>query len=353
MGKEMARRTDIAVTADGVDITRDLRPYLLTLTYTDNEEDRTDDLQITLQDREQRWMDHWLGEVIQGAAAARLKLTAQIIQRDWTGPGKDRVLPCGSFEVDSVTADGPPSAVTVKATSLAFSQSIRQTDKSKAWEGCRLSGIAREMAENAGMALLYEAGEDPYYRRVEQMKTSDIQFLSQLCHGQGISLKATADKLVLFDQRAYEGKDPVRTLRRKAGGYSSYTLETGSADSQYASCRVSYTNGRGKVIQGTYTDPELAEKAGADSAQRLEITARADSPGEAETLAKKHLRLHNRFARTASFTLAGDPTLAAGEVLRLEGWGAWDGNYIVKQAQHTVGTGGYTTKLALRACLGY
>ena len=49
----------------------------------------------------------------------------------------------------------------------------------------------------------------------------------------------------------------------------------------------------------------------------------------------------------------GDPTLAAGEVVELAGWGGWNGRYIIKQAQHTVGTGGYKTKITLRRCLGY
>ena len=51
--------------------------------------------------------------------------------------------------------------------------------------------------------------------------------------------------------------------------------------------------------------------------------------------------------------MAGDASLAAGEVIALAGWGGWDGRYIVKQAQHTVGTGGYETKITLRRCLEY
>lgn len=57
---EMARRTEISVSIGGVDITRDMRPYLLGLTYTDNEEDETDDLQIDLQDRgASGWRSGW------------------------------------------------------------------------------------------------------------------------------------------------------------------------------------------------------------------------------------------------------------------------------------------------------
>ena len=350
--EDAARRTVVEVAFGGVDITKSIRPYFISLTYTDKEEDETDDLQLQLQDREQLWMEQWLAEAVDAAAAARLNMEARIIRENWNGDGKDVILPCGSFELDSVTAGGPPSTVTVKGTSLAFSSSIRQTEKSKAWESYYLSGIAGEMASAAGMTLMYEAGTDPYYARVEQVKTSDISFLSTLCHNAGISLKATDGMLVLFDQMDYEGKRPVFTIRRGSGAYLSYDLETGSAKTKYASCRVSYVDQSGTCIAATAWDPDQTEDNQTD--QRLEITARVSSIGEAQALAEKMLRLRNKYEKTASFTLPGNPALVAGVTVELEKWGAWSGRYIVKQAQHTVGSAGYTTKVTLRKCLeGY
>ncbi len=55
--EEHARRTSVSAAFDGVDITEDIKPYLLSLTYTDNEEDTADDLQIQLQDRESVWLE--------------------------------------------------------------------------------------------------------------------------------------------------------------------------------------------------------------------------------------------------------------------------------------------------------
>ena len=248
--------------------------------------------------------------------------------------------------------DGPPAAVSIKGTALPFSAPIRQTKKSKAWESYNLSGIANEIAGKAGMSCMYEASNDPFYRRVEQVKTSDIDFLSRLCHNAGISLKITDNMLVLFDQKDYEGKGPVFTIKRGSGKYIKYRLGTGAADTQYGSCRVSYTDpGSGKCIEGTYT----ASGEDAKSGQCLEITARVADSGEAKTLAEKCLRLHNKFTRTASFTLPGNTALVAGVTVMLEGWGGWDGKYIIKQAKHTVdSSGGYTTQITVRRVLeGY
>mgnify|MGYP001541220551 CR=1 FL=1 len=43
-----ARRTVIRLTFEGVDISADINRNLLSMTYTDNEEDKTDDLQLSL-----------------------------------------------------------------------------------------------------------------------------------------------------------------------------------------------------------------------------------------------------------------------------------------------------------------
>ena len=346
--QDQARRTAVEISFDGADITKDIKPYLLGVTYTDNEEDAADDLQIRIQDRGNIWLQSWLEEVIRAAAAGKLKIGAVIKPEGW---GNDAALPTGNFELDSVGPGGPPAEIAIKGTALPFSTPVRQTRRSKAWESYTLSGIANEIAGNAGMSCMYEASNDPFYRRVEQIKTSDIDLLSRLCHNAGISLKVTDNMLVLFDQKDYEGKGAVLTIKRGGGKYIKYKLGTGSADTQYGSCRVSYTDpGSGKCIEGTYT----ASGEDAKSGQCLEITARVADAGEAKALAEKQLRLHNKFTRTASFTLPGNTALVAGVTVMLEGWGGWDGKYIIKQARHTVDPSGYTTQIAVRRVLeGY
>ena len=85
-----------------------------------------------------------------------------------------------------------------------------------------------------------------------------------------------------------------------------------------------------------------------------EVTAKVASIAEAQTLAAKQLRLHNKYSRTATFTFPGDPSKVAGVTATLEGWGAWDGKYIIKQSKHSLGSSGYTTQTVLRRILeGY
>ena len=346
MGEQvLARRTEVSVSFGGVDITKDIKPYFLNLTYTDDADDTADDLKLTLQDRDGIWVENWLKEAVEAAAGNKLSIGAVITPKHWANGA---ALNTGTFELDSVDVSGPPATVTINATSLAFSAALRQTKKSKAWESYTLSGIAAEMAANGGMGCMYLAAQNPYYDRVEQTKQSDIEFLKKLCEDAGISLKATDGKIVLFDQADYEAKPPVRLIQRGKGGYTKYKLASGSADTKYAMCRVRYMNpATGACIEGTAEDPDVSGE------QCLEITAKVGSIAQAQALAQKTLRLHNKLALTGTFTMPGDVGLVAGITLLLEGWGGWDGKYIVQTATHTVGSGGYTTQIKIRKVLGY
>lgn len=93
----LARRVDTQIFIGGCDVTNDVKPFFLSCTYTDNEEDEADDLQIKLQDRESRWQNEWLNDLIQSAVAgstsganssgSKYKVTASSGLRARSGPG--------------------------------------------------------------------------------------------------------------------------------------------------------------------------------------------------------------------------------------------------------------------------
>ena len=49
------------------------------------------------------------------ASGAGFKISAVFVRENWTGGGRDKVLDCGQFELDSVDASGPPNTITIKA----------------------------------------------------------------------------------------------------------------------------------------------------------------------------------------------------------------------------------------------
>lgn len=464
-----ARRADTQVVLNGADISVFVNDDLLSLSYTDNEEDEADDLQIKVLDRKGNWLQKWLDTLVLNAAeggeivskppqksgrdlgessgtggnnsggalsykvtatsgvnvrstaaesgkklgklpfgyivevkgfsgswakinysgrtayiksanlkavggsggsgntsggsgentpqigersgSRGLKISAAIVRRNWGNDGKDDILECGEFELDSVEASAPPATVTIKATALPYSSSIRQTLKSKSWENTELHSIAKEIAAQNGMGLMFESAYNPKYARMEQYRTSDIAFLQKLCHDAGASLKVTNRIVVIFDQAKYEDKKAIRVIKfGEEGGYTKYRLSTGTNDT-YTSCRVSYTDPNGTVISAVEYAENYSEDNGGKN-QCLEISQKVNSVAEAQLLAHKMLRLHNKLEYEATFDLPGNTGLAAGCTVELSGFGAWNGKYIIKQAKHSISrSSGYVTQIKLRKVL--
>lgn len=284
------------------------------------------------------------------AEVSKFNIKASIIRENWNAPGEE-VLGCGTFELDSIQVNGPPAQLTIKATSLPFSAPIRQTKKSKTWEAYYLDGIVAELAKTNGMSFMFLPAKNPYYERVEQFEMADIVFLSKLCQDAGYSLKCTNNSLVVFDQVEYEAKATVKTFTFGDGSYERYTLSSSTADTQYSSCRVSYVDpSTGRSIAAVAKVADYKEDAKTN--QQLEITAKVSSIAEAQTLAEKHLRLHNKYEKTAKLTIPGNTYMAAGITVELKGFGAWSGKYIIRQAVHKISASGYTTDITLRRVLG-
>lgn len=439
--KKLARRVQLKLKFNGVDVPENINLHLTGATYTDEEEDSTDDLQITYEDRENKLLGNWLevkpttskskkqvekkvedektinyvvqrgdtlwaiaskylgsgtkypqiaqenniknpnliypGQVFKittgggasstvkekeesekgqgaggsgGSSGAKPKLvSAVLVQKNWNDTGKDVTLDMGTFEIDSVDMSGPPDKITVKSTSIPYTSKLRMEKKNKAWEKISLKGIGQEIAGKNGLKLMYEASENPTYKRKEQVQTSDIKFLQGLCHAAGMALKVTTLTIVIYDAAEYDKKPAVKTFKKGSGDIISYKMGTKLTDTAYTSCHVSYTDPDSKeTIEYTYT-PDSKTGTG----QTLEINEKVNSKAEAIRLAKKRLREKNTQEYTASLKVVGDVSLVAGITVKLKGFQQFDKKYKVTQAKHDL-LDGYTVDLSLKQILeGY
>lgn len=278
------------------------------------------------------------------------KITASLRRSGWNDGNSD-FLDCGQFELDTIQCQGPPDTVTLKATALPYSSSARQTLKDKTWEAVKLSMIGSEIAAAAGMTCMFLSQTDISYTHIEQKQEPDILFLSGLCHDAGLSLKVNNNIIIIFDQITYESAAPIKTISKGDGSYTKHSLSTAKSSVEYQSCRVSYVTPEGALIEGvaklTDYDPE------AKGNQQLEVTAKVADIAEAQVLAQKYLRLHNKYQKTAQFQMQGNPDMVAGICVQLVGWGPWSGKYIISQARHQLSRStGYTTTINLRRVLG-
>lgn len=365
--RDLAWRTKIGLSFQGVDISGEVQDRFVSLQYSDCVSGETDDLQITLQDADNKIIGEWLNTTLENRAAHNMArqsgagegvagktstFSAIIARVNRNRDGLTDILDCGTFELDSVSQGGAPQTVTLKGTSLDFSSGIRQTERCRVWENITLRDIAHRMAGSAGFSLMFLSDRDPLYEWREQIQQSDIDFLEDLCEEAGISIKVTNGQVVLFDTAAFEKRPAVRTIRLGDRRYGKYRFNTRLARTAYSACTVSYTDpNTEETIKATFVPPGFVY----DEDNVLRVNEEVSSQREAYELAQRRLREANKGETTAVLSGAGDTSLVSGVKVLFKEFGAFDGEYLVEQSTHAVdSSNGYRTSLALRKVIeGY
>ncbi len=347
-----ARRVSAIITYDNKDISADIMPYVKSISYRDAMSGQADDLQLTLEDRQGLWQSAWMPEL--GAT-----LDVSLITENWQGTGTEpQELRLGTFELDEIASSGYPSEAQLKAVSVPFNNTLRGEEHTRSWEKAELKTIAKDIAAAAGLELYFDTEYNPTIERAEQTEQSDLSYLLALCGDYGLALKISAGQLIIFDETKYEAADALLTIVKPGTAYTAeegmtYLLSMmGYSFSRklrdiYAACHVQYQQGKNKaVIEATFTAPGKTGKT-------LQIKEQVENTADAERLAKKRLREKNCEEITGSINVPGSLYLVAGITVNVLGFGAFDGKYIVTEAQHNIGSG-YTTSIHVRRCLdGY
>ena len=337
MAAEIARTARLVLTYQGVNIAK----HCVRAEFTDHARGTQDELSCTLEDRERRWQGRWFpgkGEPVEAA----------IICQDWRQPGQTMRLVCGTFEIGEINLSGPPDMVDIRAVSARITKTARTQKKSKPWEKQDLHAIAAHVAGRAGLSLVFDA-HSPVYERVDQREESDLAFLIRLCKDAGNGVKASDGKLIVYSEAKYDAQQVVEVIERGAEWIIDYRINTSSHDI-YRKAVATYWHHNGKELLMAEFDPPDAPESG----EILRINKPVESRQEAWDLAKNALRAKNRVEVTADFTLVGDPKRQAMQVVRVQGFGVFDGEYSVDEARHQINsTGGYTTALNIRKVLKY
>lgn len=331
------RRSVVEIIYEGKNISNDIAPYLTELKYTDNGGGQSDDLSLTLHDRDGKWRGAWLPQ-------AGDKVAASIIILDWIKPGSESKMFCGSFEIDQFNYSGPPDVLQIGAVAFPLAAGLKATTKSKAWQKVTLEQIAARIAADAGLKLLYQT-DTIHYDRIDQTEQTDIAFLSQLAEREYAMVKITDGTLVVFDDRRLETAKPVRTIERGKAYVKAYTFDRAVVGSNYAAATLTYIDDK-KTISGTFRIP-------GSTGPTLKLNERIESQAEAIRKAKNALRQRLRDGNRARFTLVGDPKIVQGITVEVKGYGGFDGSYYVESATHSVGSGGYETDIDCRKVLTF
>lgn len=334
----MMRRASLSLIYEGRDISKDIGPDLCSFTFTDKADGEADDAQVVISDRNKLWQGPWL-------PSHGHTMRPTIVCENWFTDGDRLSLPCGTFQVDEVELEaGETDKITVKGIPSAVKSSITGQKKTRGWQGTSLEQVAKDVAGNAGLGVVYR-GEAVALGRVDQRQESDLAFLHRVANEHGCQLKVADDKIILFSGKQADTLAPLSLTRTDGGSFRAKRSTAGV----YQGSRVGYTDpATGKTHKVEYK-PEEAPKTG----KYLELNQRVESLQQAHHVAPAALRSKNKKERTAEWSGMGDPRMRAGMTVNVSGFGKFDGTYTVKEATHTVTPESYTTRLNLEAALGY
>lgn len=324
---------DVVLKYEQQDITEDIRPYLLSVNYTDYLGEQSDELQVAFEDVDGRWLHGWYPE--QGD---RLSLE---LGDQFTG-----MVALGSFEIAEIEYSHPPSVVTVKALATGVTRANR-TLQPKAYEKTTLADIVRMVARRLKLSVTGTVA-DIRIERVTQYQERDIEFLARLARDYGHTFKIADQTLVFHANAELAQSEPVAVLlpedikrirlRDLIKGVPDEAVVTGY-DAKTKTTRQSRRRNQPLRGQAKHAPTDTLKIVANRGESDQQLAARADAALED---AKQ-----NQVA--GSMDLVGNAKLVAGQVVQLKGYGKLSGKYLVKQARHDLTRRrGYTVSLEVR-----
>ncbi|WP_047257733.1 phage late control D family protein [Chromobacterium subtsugae] len=325
-------------------ITSDIAPYVLSVTYTDYLSGQSDELEVTLEDSDGRWINAWYPR--QGD-----KLTLKI------GYAGERPLPCGEFEIDEVEFAFPPSTVSIKALAAGVKKSVR-TRVGRAYENTTLAAIAQRIAKRNHLVLVGKI-RDIRIDRVTQYQERDVAFLVRLAREFGYVFKITGNKMVFSELADLRDGAAVLTLQRTdltsvhlrdkiKEIYQEAKLKRHNPKTKKL---VVYGMKAGQVAEMGHTT-QTSKKGGhtpGTSGDTLKMAGRASSRAAAHAKVKAAMDKSNLEQTSGNLALPGQPRLVAGTTFNLAGLGKLNGRYLVESARHRIDrSSGYSTELEVK-----
>jgi phage protein D len=342
-----SRRSYINITYEGKDITGDLSPYLKGFSYTDNL-DKGDSVTLSLTG--DKWIKEWA--ILKGD-----KITVEIGVINWRNEGDNRILKCGTFTIDNLSFSGTPDTMSISGTSIDITKDLKGVKKDNTWENVSLKEIAQEISKTYSMDLFYDCSKEFIFDKVNQLKESDSSLLSRISKEQGMALKITMDKIIIFDEKTYEDKETVITFNKS--DLNKYNLQCDDLD-VYDACELTFYDPiLGELLKSKYEAPASSfykVKTGKILYKNVDTkvigTTKEEKEKNLNERAKKRLRNMNKNETKMKISHMGDPEYLAGLTAKILGFGRYDGVYLITSVTHDISKG-YICSLDMRRRLDF
>lgn len=336
-------RPDWTVTYGQKDITHDITPYVLSVSYTDKLSGESDEIQIELEDTELLWQGDWYpgkGDMI----------TVSL------GYAGTKLLAAGTFSIDEIELSGPPDTVSIRGLAASVTAAMR-TKSNRGFENTTLGAIAQRIAKKHGLQLVGQI-ESLQVDRVTQYAETDLAFLKRLATEYGYMVKITHTQIIFSHLVSLVDAPSVKTLSR--ADISRFSFRD-TINRIYKQARLKHQHSQSKkmVTYGVQDDGEVgtvktetitttSSRGKTTSGDTLNIHGRAANSDVAGVKTRAAMNLKNQYQKVASLTLAGDTSVRAGNSIDLAGFGQLSGKWLTGSATHHLDrSGGYVTDTEL------
>ena len=359
-----SRETLLVIYYNNVKVTNDIQPYIQSFSYHDNSKLEIDDIDLSLENIDGRWFNDWFpndGD----------EITVSIVKRRWDDQLVEETLPCGKFYVDQI--DFSPGSISIKALAIPASGNLNTQLNSVAWEKIAFKQLALDIANKHSVKLDFYTESNVFYERIDQDKESDLTFLNRICETEGLNLKLTDNKIIIFEKEEFYKEEEVISVSRLDTDMMINYKFSHTTKEIYDSVETSYYDpNEKKLIRKVYTKEELEEerkkdneaKKKDDKGKESEASKRAAKQENSNTKNKSTLKINsstndnsketqakldeqNKEKETASLTVRGNFNLLAGQNIVLTDFGFFDGKYSIEKTTHSL-SGAYTTDLELK-----
>ncbi|EAY1320331.1 phage protein D [Salmonella enterica] len=308
------------------DITHDITAYVTSITFTDKLSGESDELEVELEDSEQRWRDAWypgMGDTLS------LQLGFQ---------GKP-LTDCGGFSIDEIELSGPPDSVSIRGRSAPVTRAMR-TRSNRGFENTTLAAIAGRIARKHKLKL--EGQIEPLtLERITQYGESDLTFLKRLANDYGYMVKVTPQKLIFSHLGKLRDAPVVRTITPQE--VSRWTLRD-TLHEVYKGVKNKHQNSQTRTLvtfnadntTTTRTEKKSSSSGMSTSSDIINTSDRVQNDEEARAKGKAKLDRKNEYKHAGTLSLEGDLSLRAGASVMLSGFGKSDGKWLIISARHSL-----------------
>lgn len=323
--------TTYEVIYNSKNITKDILPFIISLTYSDKSEGESDELEIVVEDAAGLWANEWYP--LKGDS-----ITARIIQ-------DGKILQCGTFILDELTGTGgnDGNTVSIKGLGAGINNKVR-TKRSYAHENKTLREIANTVAAAHGFTVTGEIA-NVSIQRVTQYRQNDLRFLKRIAHEYGYVFSIRDKQLVFSSIFSVENKAAALVI--DATMMISWSITDKTADT-YAKAKVSYHHPKHKKVI-SYQHIESSPAYSTVKNDSLDVHIRAENKQQADIKSKVLLYRKNSLQQSGSVELQGNLIALAGNNCDIQGIGMFSGLYYISESTHTVTRdGGYVTSLTVK-----